>query len=452
MSEPEDRRENAPADGARSEDAHDESRPGTGPATGPEDVDPPTMPPWDPTAAPTGSSGPVDAPRAPGGSPAAPGPPTGGWQSPGGPPPGQGPPPGGWQSPGAPPPGQGPPAGWQAPPGAPPPGQAPQPPGYGGYDPWGFGGPLAAPRPGIIPLRPLALGELLDGAFQNIRTHPRVVLGIAAVVAVVSTLIQVPFQVLLGRSAATLSEPGATPDLDEIVPALSGAASLGGVSVVVGVLANTVLTGLLIVIISRAVLGAPVDGGDCWRAARPRLPGLLGVVVLVGLITVVVMIVCLLPAGAVLLAGSRGGALALAVLGFLAAIVVAVAISTYLTLAAPAYVLEHSGVVAALRRSRDLVRGRFWPVLGITLLAGVIVSIVSGIITIPFSVASGAIGAATSDPGGLLPVLVGDLGTIIGLTLAAPFQAGVTGLLYVDQRMRREGFDIELQRAAHGRA
>ena len=51
-----------------------------------------------------------------------------------------------------------------------------------------------------MPLRPLALGELLDGAYQYIRAHPRVVLGISAVVAVVTVLLQAPFQASFGTS------------------------------------------------------------------------------------------------------------------------------------------------------------------------------------------------------------------------------------------------------------
>jgi hypothetical protein len=60
-----------------------------------------------------------------------------------------------------------------------------------------------------------------------------------------------------------------------------------------------------------------------------------------------------------------------------------------------------------------------------------------------------AIGDA--DPTAALPLLITSIGTVVGATLTTPFQAGVTGLLYIDQRMRREGFDAELQRAARSR-
>jgi hypothetical protein len=378
---------------------------------GGQERDPDAVPPWDPARA-AGTSTPA-------GSPAS----------------------GGWQSPG--------PAG-PAP--TVPPGPAGPPRGRPG-DPWGFGGPVTAPRPGIVPLRPLGLGELLDGAFQYIRAHPRVVLGISAVVAVVTVLVQAPFQ----SSFATTLEPfltanGSTPPrLDQLGGVLGAVGALSGVNVLISLLANTVLTGLLVVVLSRSVLGAPIGARDCWEAARPRLLGLLGVVVLVAVVTVLAFLVPLIPAGLLAVFGAPAGAIAaLGLLGLLAGTVLAVVVWVGLALAAPAYVLEGVPVIAALRRSPALVRGRFWPVLGILVLTVVIVIVVAGLIAVPFTVVSSGVGAATGEtnPYAPLRLLVTSVGAVIAGTLTTPFQAGVTGLLYIDQRMRREGFDIELQRAA----
>ncbi|GAA4838558.1 hypothetical protein GCM10023201_29670 [Actinomycetospora corticicola] len=403
MSEPQDRR--LPDDGSGS---GSESGSGSGPGSG-------GVPPWDPADRP--ADPPSDRPA------------TGGWQSPG--PSASGPAP---ATPGGP----------TGPPRTPPP----------AGDPWGFGGPVSSPRPGIVPLRPLALGELLDGAFQYIRAHPKVVLGVSAVVAVVTTLIQAPFQALYGQSLETFVGPaGTTPDLARLSGLVGGASALLGVSAVVGLLANTVLTGLLVVVLSRSVLGAPVDARECWSAARPRLPGLLGVVVLVALVSLVAFAVFLLPAGLAYLAGATTLAAGLGVLGILVGAAATLVVSVLLALAAPAYVLEGIGVVAALSRSRRLVTGRFWPILGTLLLTYVIVLIIASIIGIPFGGGAAAVAAAMgTSPYAFVPLLITSIGSVIGTALTAPFQAGVTGLLYIDQRMRREGFDIELQRAAHGLA
>ena len=310
-----------------------------------------------------------------------------------------------------------------------------------------------------MPLRPLALGELLDGAFQYIRAHPRVVLGIAAVVAVVTVLLQAPFQssyaaslepLLTGTGTGT-GTGTAPPRLDQLGGAVGDLATLAGVNLLISRLTDSVLTGLLVVVLSRSVLGEPVVARDCWEAARPRLLGLLGVVLLVAALTVLAFLVPLAPAWLLAVVGAPAGAVAaLVLLGLLAGAVLAVVVWVGLALAAPAYVLEGIPVTAAIRRSPALVRGRFWPVLGVLVLGMVIVMVVAGLVAVPFSLISGAVGTAVgqTNPFAPVPLLVTSIGAVLAGTLTTPFQAGVTGLLYIDQRMRREGFDIELQRAA----
>lgn len=322
-------------------------------------------------------------------------------------------------------------------------GQSPYPPPAGGA--FGSG---SAPKPGVVPLRPLGVGEVLDGAVSYIRAHPKVVLGASAVVAVISQLVQVPLVYGLTSGTRSSFAPGRPPTLDQMTTVFAGTAAGGGAGGLINVVATTILTGLLMVVISRSVLGAPVDAGECWRAARPRVLGLLGVVLLSGLIAFAIVVVAVIP-GALLLLVSRGVGIAVMVLGGIAGVVAAIWVAISLSLASPAYVLEGVGVTEALRRSFFLVKGRWWPVFGIQLLAGLIAAVISGIIGVPFGLIASAIAGPSPVPG-LLALTITAVGTIIGLTLVAPFQSGVTGLLYVDQRMRREGFDIELQRASAG--
>ncbi|MHC1557585.1 glycerophosphoryl diester phosphodiesterase membrane domain-containing protein [Actinomycetospora sp. C-140] len=334
--------------------------------------------------------------------------------------------------------------GQQPPPGPPYGGGAP-----GGF-PGGFGGPPRAPKPGIVPLRPLGLGEILDGALGYIRAHPRVVLGTSAVVAVITQALATVLQVFVLRST---TQAGTTPDLAQLTSLLAGTGITGVVTTIVTIIAVAVLTGILMVTISRSVLGAPVEAGEVWRAARPRIPGVIGVSLLVALIAVGLVVIGTVPGLLLLLVDGTLGGVVIA-LGVIAAIVVAIWISVSLSLATPAYVLEGIGVTEALRRSWFLVRGRFWPVFGIQLLGGLIAFVIAGVITAPFQLVGTLLAGGSDNPAAAttsLPVLLlTALGAIIGYTLTTPFQSGVTGLLYVDQRMRREGFDIELQRAAAG--
>ena len=88
--------------------------------------------------------------------------------------------------------------GWSSPdqqPNQPQPNQPPQPPpGYYAPPPPGAGPTI---KPGVIPLRPLAVGEIVDGAITTMRRYPKLIIGGAAVVAavtqIVGLLVQLPF-------------------------------------------------------------------------------------------------------------------------------------------------------------------------------------------------------------------------------------------------------------------
>src|SRR5258708_3025835 len=105
---------------------------------------------------------------------------------PAGPPPPGYPPPGYYQPPsyqGYPPPGYPPPG--YAPPSYPPPGYPP--PGYA--PPWYPQGPPPALKPGVIPLRPLGLSDIFNGAIAYVRMNPKATLGLTTAAAVVAQLI-----------------------------------------------------------------------------------------------------------------------------------------------------------------------------------------------------------------------------------------------------------------------
>jgi hypothetical protein len=93
---------------------------------------------------------------------------------------------------------------------------------------------------------------------------------------------------------------------------------------------------------------------------------------------------------------------------------------------------------------------------GIQLLASFIVFLLSGAIQTPFVLLAaitgegGVSGLLTSDSGGYswTSLIVIGIGAVIGSTITLPISAGVTALLYMDQRIRREALDIELARAA----
>ncbi len=375
------------------------------------------------------------------------------------PPDAPGPPAQGW---GAPPPG------WQEPPAAKPlqpqqptsgqPGWGPQTwgagPGWGGQQPGPAMPPMAA-KPGVVPLRPLTLGEIYDGAFQAMRRNPAAMMGSAALVLTVITLLETLVQVVLAENLALLAtmDPTYVPSDSDL---LAGAGSLGVfalLALVLNLVGISLLTGILVTAVSQAVLGHRPTFGDVWRAAAPRMLPLAGLVVLFVIAYAVFSILVFVP-GVVLTAAVGAVGVVVLVLGLFAWIAALLYLFARLSLAAPALVLERIGVLAAIRRGWTLTRGSVWRCLGILLLAGLIVGVANTALTVPGFLVSSFYGAANSDDplatAGFAPVqlVITGVSSIVASTIVFPFWAGVTSLLYIDLRMRREGLDVELARAA----
>jgi hypothetical protein len=307
----------------------------------------------------------------------------------------------------------------------------------------------AAGQPGVIPLRPLAAGEILAGALAVVRRHPRVVLGLSAAVAAVTTLLQRAADAALGSpsSGTRLSTDGSSPSAQQVLSALRDLVLAGGVTAVTALAAQVLLTGMVTAVLGRSVLGRAAPLPDVWHEVRPRLPTVLGITltVLVGL-----TLVWAVAIGVVAAAGYTGGSAAAVFLGLLLvgpAVVVSVWLAVMSGLAGPAAVLERQGVEAALRRSFRLVRGSFWRVFGILVLVQVAAAL-AGLLVL--GLFSGLAALLSALPGGAAPgsQVVDGVATVVTGTLTYPVVAGAVGLLYVDLRMRREGLDQELAQAA----
>ena len=132
---------------------------------------------------------------------------------------------------------------------------------------------------------------------------------------------------------------------------------------------TTVLTGILVIAVSDAVLGRRPGIREVWDRARGRIWALLGVTVLVFLAIAGIAAGTLLPGIVVLVAG--GGVLGglLLFVGIVAAVVLVPWVAIRWLFAPPTVLLERIGVGASLGRSWRLVGGSWWRCFGILLLA-----------------------------------------------------------------------------------
>lgn len=354
--------------------------------------------------------------------------------------------------PSQPPPSQPPPS--YSPWGHPPPGYVPYSPpsyppapgygipsGYGGPPPRGFG--LRAP--GIIPLRPLSLTDIFNGAASYIRTNMKATFGLTAII-VVSTQI-----VALIATAGPLAAASRlrTAPADELtggdVTAWLLSAGLAGL---VGWLGGVLLSGMLAVVVGRAVFGSTIGPGEAWARIRGRLPALIGLVALEFVALVILSGLVGLIIAAVGAGTNAAGAVLIALPLAPAVIATVVYFYTVLSFAPALIVLERLSGIDAITRSFTLVRNSFWRVFGIRLLTSLVVLLIAGAIAGPFDFAGHLLIAPSGSA--LIGATVGAVGSAIGRIITAPFSAGVDVLLYTDRRIRAEAFDLVLQTGAAG--
>jgi hypothetical protein len=346
-------------------------------------------------------------------------------------------------------------------------------PGYGqpgyGQPPYGAGGPgygrpggwTVAPAPGGIPLRPLALGDILNGAVTSARRNPAATFGLAAIVMTIYGIVYAIFQAIYRsqltsftstqqalKNGQTLTQQQLNTMMSSvfgvILPALA-------VTILLSLLLTAALTGMLSGVIGRGVLGRKVSLAQAWRGGRVGpVIGTSFLLLLIGIcvplpVVVIAIVLTLLHLGPV--AGLIG------VLGGIASVVFGLFLLIRLSMTLPALVLERISPWSAIKRSFELSRGSWWRLFGILLLTEIIVFVASLVLSIPFTIIGSVLGGSAglfsaSAKVSLASLIVGAIGGILASTVTAPVKAGVTVLLYTDLRMRREGLDLALRTAA----
>lgn len=318
-------------------------------------------------------------------------------------------------------------------------------------------------KPGIIPLRPLSIGDIYQGAFAAIKTNTRTMFGFTAallgVVLVISIATNYAIINLVLPNYLSPNSPYATAFIS-----LSGSFSQLGGSLL-QVLATVLLSGLIVVAVSRSVLGRVASSKEVWERTKSKFLPLIGLNIITSIISGLMMIIGIVVFF-VLLASAASTAetetelfqnLGISLVGLLILMLASVLVSSYLSIkfsvASPAMVLENLGVFAALGRSWRLTRGNFWRLLGINILTAIITFMVASI----FLGITEALGAIFVVVGSSSPEdILASLNTIYILTmvmstiaqlLILPFTSSVNALLYIDLRMRKEGLDVELRNA-----
>tara|TARA_R110002124_G_scaffold117983_3_gene275125 strand:- start:3142 stop:4242 length:1101 start_codon:yes stop_codon:yes gene_type:complete len=339
------------------------------------------------------------------------------------------------------------------------PGTPGTPPRYGTAAP----GWTPPPKPGLIPLQPLGLGTILSASLLVLRRNPRPTFGLSLLIM---SLVTVGSLVLVG--IVTFAGVERTLSASESDAATIEAGATAGLilsaffAVALSLVGGAILQGIVSLEVARGTVGERLRLRGLWNAAKGRIGALIGwsalvmVAVFIGIAVVAGVSVLLFTFGDT--AGIVFGVLTM-LGGFLIAGFLAAWLGTFFAFVPSALMIERLPLMLAIRRSWSLVRGNFWRTLGILLLIMVIVNIVSSVVTAPLSVIGG-LGVGLLNPTGneeagivgfIVLYIVTIVVSVVISAVTIVIQAAAPALLYIDMRMRKEGFDLELARFVEAR-
>lgn len=270
------------------------------------------------------------------------------------------------------------------------------------------------PPPTGPALRPLGVGEIIDGGFRVFKRNlgPLVRITALFVVPVQILAILLQLSILPDQRTVSFGDFSQTAYVQRHSPLTIGLVL--GLVAVLGSVLRLVAAGAITRLVSQDYLGHRADATESLRFAFARLWSLVGLTILT-LLGVLV--------------------------GGIAAVLPGIYLYISWSVATPALVVEGIGARRALGRSRKLVRGRWWPVLGYTIVIGLVTTLVPQIIV---SVPAGIIASGSTAQG---VIVSGVLNAAVSL-FTTPFAAATIVLLYFDLRVRKEAFDIQMMASA----
>jgi hypothetical protein len=207
------------------------------------------------------------------------------------------------------------------------------------------------------------------------------------------------------------------------------------------------VTGMVSHVTHAAAVGRRLTLGEAWAATHGKRWRLLGLMLVINLSWLVALgLWVLVGVGIALTTDNTGVTVLYFVLTFLFVVMPGFAwfwIRVYY-LPAVVLMLEPVGIFGSIARAYRLTSRQFWRTFGIALLTGLVVGIAGNLLAAPLGIVGQIALVATPEYGLLVFVVTQALSTVVSSAFAAPFTSAVTSLQYLDQRMRKEAYDVEL--------
>jgi hypothetical protein len=228
-----------------------------------------------------------------------------------------------------------------------------------------------------------------------------------------------------------------------------GSLALGSVLQGIGLI---LVGGMIAHVVAAAAIGHKLSLGQAWAATRGKRWRLIGLTLLLGFATTLLITLYVLSWVVVVMTASDWQVplvYGLVSGPLFVAFLVWFWVRVYY-LPVPALMLEPIGVFGAIGRGYHLTRKAFWRTFGIGLLTLVIAQIAGSMLSMPVSLLSQGVllGGVPGEAGVFLLVIGQAVASVITAAFVAPFTTSVATLQYVDLRMRTEAFDVVLMQRA----
>ena len=270
-------------------------------------------------------------------------------------------------------------------------------------------------------LRPLGIGEILDVGIKIYWRHALTLFKIVVFVVLPAQILVNIVQVsalpagVTGNFSMNPFGPSFTTTNDTTLSGGDTATYVVGfvAALLINALAGKLAQAGCFRAVADAYLGEQISWRSSLRYALRRLPAVVMVSIASTIIIGIGTILCIIPG--IYLWGA-----------FYVAI--------------PVVLVEGVGPFRALGRSRDLVQGRWWPTIGVAIVGYTLVFVLGA--------ALGAlvigVAAAGSSQHTAVGFILATVSSTVGSMLTTPAVAAFATVLYIDLRVRKEGFDLLL--------
>jgi hypothetical protein len=302
----------------------------------------------------------------------------------------------------------------------------------------------------LIDIRPMDMGDILDGTIRVYRRNPWVFVSIlAALIGIPTFFSQIANRYFFGIYAQVISPSNMQNFSPESLRAFISPEALmaEGVMILMGLVMfflQPMASAVMVHAVSETILGREVSFARSFQTVKPSF----GTIILAYFLYVVIILAILAPmVGALVWMGMKPDDVFLVmpifIIVMLACSILMFFFSVKFLFIPQAVVLDGTQAVGSLGRSYRLTAGYWWRILGIYIFISFIVGIIVGLLSQAVSVVELGLRAVEQIPKPLIVSLGAAVNTALALFLN-PVVSIATTLMYYDLRIRKEGFDVIL--------